>query len=275
MKHLVKLLVLPLLLCCCACSSENGDPWNMDGQQEQVEKCMVRMSLTRADGENAFAEEGISEITIFVYHQLRTGTELLEARTVNTDNSTIQFELPLGETYQTFVVAGAASVTNNETLETVQLHLDPAQQQDVWLSGVVRFASDKSVSNLNLTMRRMVAQVSFAPLETTEELAARSEFDNLQLTFTNVATTWQVKTGLPMVEDLKLTTTAAEGYHSSFRTFATGENAGMSIDYLKGDMVVNSSPSLLEVGTKYETSHSYELLVPITNSDYVTKPFTD
>lgn len=273
MKHLVKLLVLPLLLCCCACSSESDDPWNVGGQQ--VEKGMVRMSLTRADGGNAFAEEGISEITIFVYHQLRTGTELLEAKTVSTDNDAIKFELPLGETYQTFVVAGAANVTGNETLETVQLHLTPTQQQDVWLSSVVRFASDKSVSNLNLTMRRMVAQVSFAPMESTEELAARNEFDKLQLTFTNVATTWQVKTGLPVVEDLKLTTTAAEGYHSSFRTFATGENAGMSIDYLKGDQVVNSSSSLLEVGTKYETSHSYELLVPITNSDYVTKPFTD
>ena len=62
----------------------------------------------------------------------------------------IDFEFPLGETYQTFAVANASGVTDKETCETAVIHLDPNGGSDVWLTSPVRFSTDKSVSEVSL-----------------------------------------------------------------------------------------------------------------------------
>lgn len=272
MRHFSKFLLLPMLLLC-ACSSEDSEVDEVLQQQDSSTVDNVMFRLTRADGVSTFADEGISEVTVYVYHQLRTGTELLESKTVAVDGSTLQYSLPLGESYHTFVVAGAATVADEATLEDVKLRLDPTAGGDVWLSPVVKFSSDKTVSGITLNMRRMNARVTFSPVESQEELSALAAFDKLRLTFGNVAATWLVKEGKAVQEDVVITTDEQQGYKAAVTTFATEDKGGLYIEYLKGETLVNTSSSVLDVGTRYEASHSYNLQVPVTNSDYVSTPF--
>ena len=233
--------------------------------------------MTVAKAAPSFQEAGIQNLTIYVYRVERKQTPLYEVKTIDVTNTSFTYELPLGDTYQTFAVANVASVSGAETLETMKLHVDPAQTGEVWMSNVVRFASDKSTTDVELLLKRLVAEVSFAPAETADELAAYTQFDRLNLTFNNVATAYNVKAGTPELEQLTLSTTAAEGYQTRFFTFDTtsGEaNASLLIDYLKGSERVNTSSSALDAGVKYTASHRYSLVVPVTNADFVAMPWT-
>ena len=44
-----------------------------------------------------------------------------------------EMEFPIGETYQTFVVANAPSITEKEEIATVAINLDPKAPADVWM----------------------------------------------------------------------------------------------------------------------------------------------
>lgn len=267
--------MLPLLALC-ACSGHDDDV--STPSQESVltnqPKTKVRMSVGKAAP--SFQEAGIESLTVYVYKVERKGSVLYDQKTVDVANASFAYELPLGDTYQTFAVANVASVTDAETLETVALHVNPSQEREVWMSNVVRFAADKSVEDVELLMKRLVAEVSFSPAETVTELAAFTQFDRLDVTFNHMATTYHVKTESVDLENLTLTTMASEGYQTRFFTFDTtssSENGSVFINYLKGATTVNSSSSQLDAGVKYAASHRYALVIPVTNNDFVATPW--
>lgn len=101
--------------------------------------------MTVAKAAPNFQEAGIESLTVYVYKVERKGSVLYDQKTVDVANASFAYELPLGDTYQTFAVANVASVTDAETLETIALHVNPSQEREVWMSNVVRFAADKSV----------------------------------------------------------------------------------------------------------------------------------
>ncbi len=188
---------------------------------------------------------------------------------------TLQFSL--GDNFKIFAVANVASVTGKDNFETLELHLDPLSNSQVWMTEVTAFTSDKSVSNLEMSMQRLVARVEFAPAETAEELAAQTLFDTLQLNFTNTADTYKVCDGSVEMKDQTLVLTGANGYQGGFYTFATTaaeSDSMLEITYLNGGNVVNKSAGALETGVKFAANNRYNMSVPVLANDYVETPWT-
>lgn len=276
-KGVSKLLLLSLLAMT-SCSQQDdiingGDP----SVDEPKEASSVKMTISRASA-SEFQQAGITEITVYTYRVLRKATELYSESTVEVGDGEFTYEFPLGETFQTVVTANVASVTGKESLETLTLHFDPFGGKEVYATRPVRFASDKSVTTLDLELSRLVARVRFTPVETAAELAAVNEFDALDITFTNVASAYMVSSAAPVLEDITVSTDAAAGFRTTFYTFDTtngGTNSALGIEYLKNGEQVNSSASMLETGTTYEASGDYSLSVPITSSDFLALPWQD
>lgn len=273
MKPLNKMLLLPLLALY-ACSGQDDDVSSAWQPSDLPEPATVRMSVVKAAP--SFQDAGIQSLTVYVYKVERKGSVLFDVKNIDASATNFTYELPLGETYQTFAVANAAAVTDPETLETVTLHVNPSQENAVWISSLYRFSSDKSVTDVSLLLKRLVAEVNFSPAESADQLAAYTQFNRLDVTFKNVATVYHVKSATPELTDLTLTTTAAEGYQTRFYTFDTTSgdaNTSVLIDYLKGDERVNTSSSNLDAGVKYTASHRYQFVVPVTNADFIATPW--
>ena len=274
MKQMRKMLMLPLLALC-ACSGADDDVSVLTPATSEAECAKVNVAF----GQNApdMRAAGVESITVYVYKVEQKSAVLVDQKTIDATQTSFTYELPLGETYQTFAVANAASVSDKETFETATLHIDPAQTGEVWLSNVVRFSSDKSVKDIDLLLRRLVAEVNFAPAETTDELAAFNMFDKLAITFNNVATAYHVKSAVADLEPLTLNTTLAEGFQTRFFTFDTtaGEdNASVFINYLKNNESVNTSSSVLDAGVKFAASRRYNVVVPVTSPDFLSTSWT-
>lgn len=259
-KNFSKLL-LCMSLALAGCSQAEDEPTVAPGAEETGK---VAINISRAEASD-FADAGISDITVFVYHVERKGTTLVSETTMPVGEGTLEMSFPLGENYQTFAVANAASITGKETLATVTLNLDPAAKNDVWATNVVRFASDKSYPEISLVFSRRVAAVNFAPAETDTELAAISDFDNINLTFTEVATAYQVQANKAVSTTYTVSAPASAGYKASFHTFdTTGLGRGtLTIDYTKGGQSVRKSQPL-ECDT-YAAGKRISSIVPITD----------
>ena len=265
------MLVLPVLALY-ACSGQDDGVSTVLGAADMTEYTQVRMAVSQNSSSNRAADA--ESITVYVYKQEQKTSVLVDEQVIDATKTHFTYELPLGESYQTFAVSNVASVTGKETLETVTIHVDPSQTGEVWLSNLARFSSDKSVKDVSLVMRRLVAEVNFAPAETVEELSAYTQFDNLDVTFSNVATAYHVKDGTVDLEQLKLNTTLADGYQMrffSFDTTAGDANASVFINYMKGNELVNMSSSQLDAGVKFAASHRYNLIVPVTNADFLAE----
>lgn len=271
-KNITKIL----LMCAFAMTScSQADEPAGDDRVEDVGTSKVSMALSRSTRDE-FAAEGISQITVFTYLRDRAGSTLYEKRDIDVSNGEFTMEFPLGENYTTFAVANAKSISGDDTFETVTLHLDPAEMKDVWLSNTVRFSTDKSVTDIDLSLARVVARIDFEPAETDAELAAQTRFDALTLTFGNVASTYSVSTGKAVAESLTFTTDASKGYKSSFYTFETASldvPATMGITFMKGGREVNHTPGDLEIGQSFGASRRYRLVVPVTYDSYVEQPW--
>lgn len=267
-------LLLLSLLGLVSCSQGADEPNPVPGPQNPAETHSVEMTLSRATRDE-FAQAGIDKYTIFIYKNERKGTSLYAEKEVSVNDGSVSMEFTLGDNFQTFLVANAQNVTGKEALETVTIHLDPTSSRQVWISNPVRFASDKSVSQVSVTLRRIVSLIDFVPAETDAELASQSYFDRVDLTFNNVATSYQIATGTASATSFTASTDGARGYKASFYTFETSslDDATLDINYYKGGNVVNTSAGALEVGTKFAANNHYTVTVPITSPSFTANPW--
>lgn len=240
----------------------------------------VTMALSRASV-SEFAQAGIQKFSVYVYKVERRGTTLFMEKEVDVANPQLSLEFPLGETYQTFAVANASSVSGKETCETAMIHLDPRAQSDVWLASPVRFATDKSVASVSLELRRVVSRVTFAAAENDSPegqslLDSQSDFDRIDVTFKNVADTYLVSKLKAETTDITVTTDASTRYGTTIYTFETRNaavNGALYLNYMKGGVSVNTSASDLDVNSVYAPGSAYTLKVPVTDINFVTTPW--
>lgn len=273
MKNLFTLLALSCLMLLTACSGEDGlpgdAPTTASTARQQVLFRMPRATVSE------FQAAGISDVTIYAYISERKKDSLVQVTTLPIGDGQLTVNLPLGESLATFAVANVASVSDEDSLATVTLHLDPTQEKEVWVSDIVSFSSDKTVPNVDLTMQRIVGQLAFQPEETADELAAATSFDALDITFTNIATAWRVKDAAPVMEDITVGTTLAAGYVKNVYSFPTAGEGGavsMLLSYKKGNTVVNQSLGTIDTGIRIETSTRYNIVMPITDESYTQTP---
>ncbi|MBO5779599.1 MAG: FimB/Mfa2 family fimbrial subunit [Muribaculaceae bacterium] len=264
-----------LLLCAAIALTSCSSVDEPEMTESTGETAKVAIGISRADAQE-FTEAGITNITVFVYHNERKGTTLFCEKTMDVADGMFEMEFPIGETYQTFVVANAPSITEKEEIATVAINLDPKAPADVWMSQVVKFASDKSVSEVELTLNRRVARVSFEPAETAEELAAITDYDNLNIRFTNIATKMLVSGAKAEAGETTVSASAADGFKATIYTFDTSSlavNGKLFLEYTKGGAVVNTSREL-DCATSYGASKRVKLIVPITDPGLVENPWS-
>ncbi len=266
-----KAILLGLLaLVSCSQSQEAPQP------PEVGESQTVNISMTRGVQDD-FIAAGVENYTIYVYRNTKGDKSLFSEQQVNVNQNTVSLNFSLGDSFKIFAVANVASVTGKEDFETMELHLDPEQNAQVWMTEITSFTSDKSVTSLEMSMQRLVARVEFAPAESEQELSQQTLFDTLNLTFTNTADTYKVCDGSVITKNQNLVLTAATGYKGGFYTFSTTSSDGdsmLEIAYLKGGATINKSAGMLETGVKYAPNNRYNMSVPVLANDYVETPWT-
>ncbi len=255
-----------------ACSQSQEAPQPPEGGETQS----VSISMTRGVQDD-FIAAGVENYTIYIYRNTKADKSLYSEQQVNANQSNVTINFSLGDNFKIFAVANAASVTGKEDFETMELHLNPQSDSQIWMTEVTSFTSDKSVTSLELSMQRLVARVEFAPAESEQELSDQKLFDTLNLTFTNTADTYKVSDGTVTTKNQDLVLTGATGYKGGFYTFSTVSADGdsmLEITYLKGGAVVNKSAGALETGVKYAANNRYKMSVPVLVDDYVETPWT-
>lgn len=196
-KILNNVFLLGVMASLGACSQSKEEPQQPPASGETQ---TVSISMTRGVQDD-FIAAGVENYTIYVYNNSRSDKSLFSEQQVSVNQNTVTLQFSLGDNFKIFAVANVASVTGKDNFETLELHLDPLSNSQVWMTEVTAFTSDKSVSNLEMSMQRLVARVEFAPAETAEELAAQTLFDTLQLNFTNTADTYKVCDGSVEMKD--------------------------------------------------------------------------
>lgn len=141
---------------------------------------------------------------------------------------------------------------------------------------MVGFTSDNSVSSLNVELKRLVGQAVFQPKETEEELNAITRFDQLNVTFTNVAIGYKVKSKECITKNVTISTNLSTGFGASVYSFPTvNGDSRTSIDvvYLKGGEEVNRIISPLDTGIGFESSKRSTVHMKITDENYLDEPW--
>lgn len=273
-KFLNLLLVSMLGLASCTTEAEdsaiNGG-LGADDETQAVEFALSRSTVTE------FQNAGIENLTVLIFKVERKGTSFYAEHNVSVEQSAFRLEFPLGDTYQAVAIVNAATITGKDALENLTLTLDPVGAQPVWMSGVERFSSDKSVSALTLNLQRVVARVEFAPVETEAELSAQTYFDAIKVNVTSVADTYNVATGTAVIKSFDFTTDASKGYKVGFYTFnaaAAEEDALLDLTFYKGGQQVNNTPGALETGVKFLSNNRYSISVPVLSNDFVVAPWS-
>lgn len=180
------------------------------------------------------------------------------------------------ENLQTFIVANADHLVDTDSLSKVVVYQDAHIQKPVYISDVVGFTSDNSVSSLNVELKRLVGQAVFQPKETEEELSAITRFDQLNVTFTNVAIGYKVKSKECITENVTISTNLSTGFGASVYSFPTvNGDSRTSIDvvYLKGGEEVNRIISPLDTGIGFESSKRSTVHMKITDENYLDEPW--
>lgn len=256
----------------CACSQSQEEPQPPEAGETQT----VSVSLTRG-AQDDFIAAGVDTYTIYIYRNTRSDKSLFSEQKVDVSQNTVSLQFSLGDSFKIFAVANVESVSGKEDFETLELHMNPLSDSQVWMTEVESFTSDKSVTSLEMSLQRLVARVDFAPAETAQELAAQTLFDTLNLSFTNTADTYKVSDGSVTTKTQDLALTSATGYKGGFYTFATttaDSNSMLEISYLKGGAEVNKSAGALDTGVKYSANNRYNMSVPLLANDYVETPWT-
>lgn len=273
-KNITKFLALGVLgLASCSSSDEPSGP----GQDRPSDgrTATVTMTLSRA-AQDDFREAGITSISIYTYKSTSEGYVLDSKTDISPSDGTFSLQYLLGENLQAFAVANAASVTDADRLETVKLHIDPRGENVVWLSGVVRFSSDKSVSSIDLQMERVVSQLNFTPVEDAAELQTLGRFDRIDYTFKGISDTYVVSGRHAEPSDVTVSSDASAGFKASVYTFETatsGTAASLFLDYYKGGAQVNSSYADLSLGV-IKGSMRYNVTFPVTDANYLATSWT-
>ena len=257
MKHLASLFLLSFLLCC-SCSQQMDDEWKPNEQLPNVpETHPVGVSFSRASLET-FAEYGITEVGVYVYLQ----DSMVYGKNLPLNDGSLKVDLPLGENLQTFIVANADHLVDTDSLSKVVVYQDAYAQKPVYISEVVGFTSDNSVSSLNVELKRLVGQAVFQPKETEEEL--------------NAAIGYKVKSKECITENVTISTNLSTGFGASVYSFPTvNGDSRTSIDvvYLKGGEEVNRIISPLDTGIGFESSKRSTVHMKITDENYLDEPW--
>ncbi len=260
------------LVTLCACSQSHEEPQPPEGGETQT----VSISMTRGVQDD-FIAAGVENYTIYIYRNTKADKSLFSEQQVSATQTTVTINFSLGDNFKIFAVANAASVTGKEDFETMELHLNPESNSQVWMTEVTSFTSDKSVTSLEMSMQRLVARVEFAPAESEQELSEQTLFDTLNLNFSNTADTYKVCDGSVTTKNQELVVNSTTGYKGGFYTFTTvsaGNDSMLEITYLKGGSVVNKSAGALETGVKFAANNRYNMSVPVLANDYVETPWT-
>ncbi len=272
MSKIFNRLLLLGLVAMCSCSQSQDEPQRPPSEGETQ---TISISMTRGVQDD-FIAAGVENYTIYVYHNTRSDKSLYSEQQVNVTQNTVSLQFSLGDSFRIFAVANASSVTGKDNFETLELHMNPLSDSQVWMTEVTTFTSDKSVTSLDMSLQRLVARVEFAPAESEQELSSQTLFDTISMTFTNTADTYKVSDGTVMLKNQELTLNAASGYRGGFYTFATpaDSNSMLELTYIKGGSVVNHSAGALETGVSFSANNRYNMSVPVLANDYVETPWT-
>ena len=216
----------------------------------------------------AFAEEGISEIGIYVYMD----GSLIYGEKQPFVHGAIEVPLPLGENLQTFVVANADEVADADQLSTAVIRQNDNMQKPVYISEIIGFTSDNSVKSLDVELKRLVGQAVFAPVESQEEMDGITQFDALDITFTNVGVAYSVKEEKAVLEDVTVRTNRESGFGAyvySFPTENNGSRTSVDVAYLKEGVIVNRTNGSLDTGIIFKSSKRSVVHMEILNEDWV------
>lgn len=279
MKHLMKLLFVPLLAFF-SCTSQIDEIWD-NGELPRDEDEVpagdglhpVGVCFTRSSIE-AFAEQGISEIGIYVY----MSDSLIYGETQPLVHGSVEVPLPLGENLQTFVVANADEVEGAERLSTAVIRQHDNMQKPVYISEVTGFTSDNSVKSLDIELKQLMGQAVFSPKETAEELDAVTDFDALDITFTNVGVAYNVKDEKAILESVTVRTDRTAGFSAfiySFPTENNGSRTSVDVVYLKDNVEVNRTNGALDTGIAFKSSKRSIVYMEILNEDWVETKWDD
>ena len=173
-------------------------------------------------------------------------------------------------------MANADHLVDTDSLSKVVVYQDAHIQKPVYISDVVGFTSDNSVSSRNVELKRLVGQAVFQPKETEEELSAITRFDQLNVTFTNVAIGYKVKSKECITENVTISTNLSTGFGASVYSFPTvNGDSRTSIDvvYLKGGEEGNRIISPLDTGIGFESSKRSTVHMKITDENYLDEPW--
>lgn len=271
MKHLARMFFLSFLLCC-SCSQQMEDEWKPNEPLPDVpETHSVGVAFSRASLET-FAENGITEVGVYVYLK----DSMVYGKNLSLTSGNLKVDLPLGESLQTFVVANADHLVDADSLSKVVIYQDAYAQKAVYLSDIVGFTSDKSVSSLQIELKRLVGQAVLQPNETEEELRAITRFDQLNVTFTNVGVGYKVKSKECILEDVTVSTNLSTGFGASVYSFPTmsgGSRTSVDVVYLKEREEVNRIISPLDTSIGFEASKRSTVHMKITNEDFLNEPW--
>lgn len=216
----------------------------------------------------SLAAQNITDVSVYVY--LKDSLVFDEKFSISTGAFKIQ--LPLGENLQTFAVANANQVLHADSLSKVIIMQDPTCQNEVFLSDIIAFSSDKSVSNLKVEMKRLVGQVVFQPKDDLAKLQSFTEFDALNLVFTNVGTGYKISTGECFQQDVMVTSSIADGYRAALYSLPTLNGASrtaIDVVYLKENTEVNRTNSPLDTGIAFESSKRTTVYMPILEDAFL------
>lgn len=266
MRHLVKILFASFLIFF-SCSQQVDDGWELNELPKEPGTHPVGVGFSRASLET-FAEEGITEIGIYVYLK----DSMVYGKNLPLNDGNLEVDLPLGENLQTFAVANADRLTDTDSLSKVVVYQDLYAQKQVYISEIKDFTSDYSANSLSLELKRLVGHAVFQPRETAEEINSITQFDHLNVTFTNVGVAYKVKTGACVQEDVTVSVDKAAGFSASVYSFPTASaDSRTSVDvvYMKGGEEVNRTNSPLDTGIAFESSKRSTVYMPILEEAYL------
>jgi hypothetical protein len=275
-KTLVGSFLVAAGLLVVACS--NDDMPEGSQPSSHPSECRVTMSLTRASADS-FATAGIREVRFFAYVKQNKRDSLVRDTTLNIGCGVFSVGLPLGESIRAFIVANAQGIEKTDKLDSVSLTLDPSKEADIWLSNVASFATDKTVSEVSFNMRRIISRAVFQPEETPASIAGSGNFDNIEVTFSNIASSYRVSGDSAVaLTSVALTANSGNNYTVSVNSFPTRADidatAGFSLLFRKGTEEVNRTPAVIDAGFNYTASHIYHVVVPVTDNTFVKTAWT-
>jgi len=119
--------------------------------------------------------------------------------------------------------------------------------------------------------RYLIQNTPALPL-TQEEMDGVTQFDALDITFTNVGVAYSVKEEKAVLEDVTVRTNRESGFGAyvySFPTENNGSRTSVDVAYLKEGVIVNRTNGSLDTGIIFKSSKRSVVHMEILNEDWV------